>query len=308
MVDQANNASSAEMSIIHASIERRFTQALVGGLTLISFLLFWFGEKLLGLPYQFKHSGSLLAQDGFGRSIAGLIGAAVLLPGCALLADAVLRRRWSLAGLAVACAGLTAWSIRGGPMHAIIFYAASKEIFFRLAIENLILGGIVAALWNLLWKRAFSQTLDAAPITPPAKSSPKAKAKSEEKPSLAMALVAQAVTMAAVLLILLNHGDAKKQVIASVFIAGLAGTAIAESYFADRMTSRWYWLGPIVVGCAGYFIAFLAFPNWAGGNRLLESVSFAALARPLPLDYAGAGMFGALMGYWLAEKGPSVAD
>jgi hypothetical protein len=210
--------------------------------------------------------------------------------------------------MAVACAGLVAWSIRGGPIHQVIFYSTSKSIFIRLALENLLLGGIVAALWNFFWVRRPLTAADAPIVALPPTQSKKSTSKSEEQPSLPMALVAQAVTMAAILLILLNQTDAKKQALACVFIASFSGTCVAESYFADRHAARWYWLGPVLVGMAGYLIAFFSFPNWDGGNRLLETVSFAALARPLPLDYASAGMFGALIGYWMSQKDPETSD
>ncbi len=107
--------------------------------------------------------------------------------------------------------------------------------------------------------------------------------------------------MAAVELLFVQT-DSKKQVLASVFIAGLAGTSVAESYFADRRTARWYWVGPVVVGVIGYIAIWITIPKFEDGNRLLDDLTFAALARALPLDYASAGMFGALMGYWMSGR------
>lgn len=278
---------------------RRWTQFLVGGMIVLCFAIFWYGGAILGVPSQMRYEGSLLKQSTAARSLIALIGVTILLGGCAMLADAVLRRRWFMAGLAVACAGLTAWSDRGGPMHEVLFYAESSGIFFRMAMELVLLGAIVAVLWNFFWWRGTiaSDALTAAT----ASRSGKQQRKSEEKPSLAMALVAQCIAMAAIELLLVQT-DAKKQALASVFVAGLAGTSVAESYFADRHTARWYWVGPVVVGVFGYLAVRLTAPNFSGGNRLIDDLTFSALARPLPLDYASGGMFGALMGYWMSQR------
>ncbi len=103
-----------------------------------------------------------------------------------------------------------------------------------------------------------------------------------------MALFAQCIAMAAIELLLVQT-DAKKQVLASVFIAGLGGTMIAESYFADRRTGAMVLVGPVVVGVIGYLAVMLTAPNWSASNRLIDDLTFAALARPLPLDYAMPG-------------------
>ncbi len=132
---------------------RRGTQFLVGSMIALCVAIFWYGGTILGVPSQMRVEGSLLQQSASGRSLVALIGVAILLAGSAMLADAVLRRRWFLAGLAVACAGLSAWSDRGGPMHQVLFYAGSRGIFLRMVLELLLLGAIVAVLWNFFWSR-----------------------------------------------------------------------------------------------------------------------------------------------------------
>lgn len=278
---------------------RRWTQFLVGCMIALCFTVFWHGGVLLGVPSQMHEEGSLLQQSGTGRSLIALVGVAVLFSGCAMLADAVLRRRWFLAGLAAPCAGLTAWSDRGGPMHEVLFYAESRGIFVRMALELVLMSAIVALFWNFFWLRGADRLDAKTEVVIPR--SAKSQRKSEEKPSLAMALLAQCIVMAAIELLLVQT-DVKKQVLASVFIAGLAGTSVAESYFADRRTARWYWVGPIVVGVIGYLAIMFTIQKWSDGNRLIDDLTFAALARPLPLDYASAGMFGALMGYWMSQR------
>ncbi len=291
--------NDSEASAPHPDTIRRWTQLYVGAMIVVCYAIFWYGSGLLGIPSEPHFEGSLLQQSNPARTMVGMIAAAVLLSGCAFLADAVLRTRWFLAGLAAACAGLFAWSWRGGPMQQVLFYASSRGVFARLALELILLGAIVAMLWNFFWARGQRQA-QLAPVTVVPK--PGTAKKSDEQPSMIMALISQTVAMGAILLILLGQTDAKKQVLASVFIAALAGTSMAESYFADRRTARWYWVGPVLVGVIGYLFTGFRISNWEAGNRLMDGVTLAALARPLPLDYASVGMFGALIGYWSSQR------
>jgi hypothetical protein len=62
----------------------------------------------------------------------------------------------------------------------------------------------------------------------------------------------------------------------------------------------WFWCGPFVVGLIGYIMAA------SGQDSSLAIGSptgfFAALARPLPIDYASMGPAGAIIGYWTVHK------
>lgn len=65
-------------------------------------------------------------------------------------------------------------------------------------------------------------------------------------------------------------------------------------------SSIWYWAGPLMVGLVGYLLVFTGQdPQLVVGN---PSGTFAALARPLPMDYASVGPAGALLGYWMMRK------
>ena len=58
---------------------------------------------------------------------------------------------------------------------------------------------------------------------------------------------------------------------------------------------RWYWIAPLLVGVAGYFLAW----HQAAGMEIGHlSGTFAPLSRALPLDLAGMGCAGALAGHW----------
>ena len=55
--------------------------------------------------------------------------------------------------------------------------------------------------------------------------------------------------------------------------------------------------GPFIVGAVGYVMAHLNSTDWTTGEPLGQ---LANLARPVPLDYAGGGILGTLMGFWLS--------
>jgi hypothetical protein len=187
-------------------------------------------------------------------------------------------------------------SARGGPMRDVLFDAQSggwqSHVFIRLAIETCLLFVPIAIAWTFFWRR-FELAL---PSTKPT-----VKAEPDQMP-IALALVAQTVITAAIVL-LLAATDAKKQVMVSVFLGGLLGTALADYVAPHRKAAAWYWVGPLAVAVIGYLLAQLNAPAWTNGAPL---GTFAGLARPLPLDYASVGTAGALLGYWLAADRPRV--
>ena len=87
--------------------------------------------------------------------------------------------------------------------------------------------------------------------------------------------------------------DAKKEVIAAVFLGCFVGASLTEYFFGKDDLEAWYWLGPALVGVLGYLLNYLT--NAAGAPAVTGHLAgwFAPLSRPLPLDYASAGMVGA---------------
>jgi hypothetical protein len=120
--------------------------------------------------------------------------------------------------------------------------------------------------------------------------------------TIAVAIVAQ-IALTGAIMLLLAATDSKKQVLVSAFLGGLIGAALADYAAPHRQALRWYWVGPLVVAAIGYLLAYAnSTPNTNG----LPMGAFAALARPLPLDYASMGAAGALLGYWVAADRPRV--
>jgi hypothetical protein len=256
----------------------RITQAIFTAAVVVCFAMFWYAGQLLGIPAERGHGGSLLGQPSIGGAVLGLIAAGVLLAGCTLFTHAFLRERWPMASLAAAMAGFSAWSMRGGPMQDVLNYAASGSVFIRLAFELILLGAIVGAVWFFIWREPAVQT--------PA------------RPSEIVGAVLQHTAIMAVVVFLLAQADAKKQCVASVFLGGVIGASIVRANWPVAGAGKWFWVAPVLVGVIGYLLAAFQNGNWSTELHELNGL-WAPLARPLPLDYASAGMFGSLLGYWM---------
>lgn len=258
----------------------KVTQILILAAATLFCFVFYFGARAIRWPAEPGFQGSLSQSPvAFG----GLFTAIFLLAACTIAGTWALGRRWFMAGLMTATAGLATWSVRGGPMTFVLFRADSSGvhggIYLAMLFELIIFYGVIGCLWNWIW------------TSEPAE---KFAAESEGGRSTAAAIAVQIVLMTVFSLILVATTQ-KKQVMTGLFVAGLFSTAIAEQFFADAKTGRWYWLGPLVAGAFGYIANFLSPGGFETGD---PTGTFGALARALPLDYASMGCAGALLGYW----------
>jgi hypothetical protein len=96
------------------------------------------------------------------------------------------------------------------------------------------------------------------------------------------------VTGAAALLLLAS--DDKKQALIGIAAASFVGSMVA-SWIGPVPMGGWLWAGPVVVGLVGYGSA------WLGGAP--EGAFLRPLLNAAPLDYAGAGVAGAIFGRWI---------
>src|SRR6185503_17481824 len=83
-----------------------------------------------------------------------------------------------------------------------------------------------------------------------------------------IAAMAMQIGVMALLVLLLAQSDAKAQVIAAVGLASFLG-AIVAYYMYPISPSPWLWIGPLVVGVAGYAIAYFhigATDDWKTGQ------------------------------------------
>jgi hypothetical protein len=300
----------------------RMTRPLVLATSVLCVSVFWGVGNLLHIPVHAGYEASLLQQPGLSGKVLAVVMAGALFVACTLGAHLLAGRRWVLAGPFAAALGLAAWSVRGGPSVYVYKYAATTgqgpAVFPMLVLELLLLFAVVGGIWWLLVRRLEALAAEAAkapaPLPAPpataAKEKPKANVKSKPyEPTLVgriQGLLTQVAIIGSIMLLLTATPD-KSQVLASVLIASLVGTGLAEHYFKEEKLDRWLWAGPLIVGALGYLLTWLTGDPVVATQTGRVMGTFAPLARPLPLDYASFGTAGALLGYWMAADVPRLA-
>jgi len=256
-----------------------------------SFALFSIGARYLHLQSTPGYNASLLLQQS---PVAVVMVSVVLFAASALVGTALAGAIRFNAGLLTACVGLAALSIRGGSAQYTIFTALGRAggpgLFLVYLFELIMLSVLAGVVWVVLrglHGAGKLQDREGPPLLDP-----------EHPRKESAALVVQFV-ITFVGVCLLAASDAKQQVLAAIFIASFAGSAISHSSF-DTGPRGWYWLPPLLVGVAGYLLAYLSPPDGIATANL--TWTFAALARPVPLDYASAGPAGAIIGHWMSRR------
>lgn len=297
---------------------------LLAGLIVAGFVFGAVGH-LFHVPAMGGLEGSLVQQPS--PSAAMLVTAIALLVATLLGAVFTGSIRFE-GGLFVATFGMILLARRGSNIHDAIVATPRPSVFLLLLAELAILTAIIGIGWGLLWclarvhlvrspyaadgppsdEEIQSMSMFARHTVSPLladsiqrygkqlQESPHAQGEdsASQKP---MATLAAVIITAACVMILAESG-AKNQTLASVGFSAFIGTVSAYMMFPAR-PSFWYWIAPLIVGAAGYVIAYA---NPAGLAIGFPQGTFGALARPLPLDYASAGTAGAILGYWMARR------
>lgn len=265
----------------------------------LSYVLFWWAAEGLGIPAHRGYEGSLLRQPTAIGKIGSVLALAGLFIGVTAVITLAARSFWPFVGVLAASAGLFSWSFRGGPMRYVLLApdaaSATTSVFYSLAFELLLLGAIVGFTWLVVLPFVLVKRKPGTPLI--------------DKPDGAVlqAVLAQVVAIGLLTMLFVPSGD-KKQALFGVLFAAFIATAICQHYFNDERVAKWYWAGPIIVGILGYLLnALTGDPHVATETGRLTG-TFAPLARPLPLDYASAGVLGALAGYWIGSEHPGVLE
>jgi hypothetical protein len=253
---------------------------------IVNCVLFYFASRWFGFPTLPEFDGSIICE---ASPVSGFVLVAILLGVGAIVGTFIAGAVRFEAGLFSASFALMVLSHRCGNMQEVLFETGGDaSVYERLAVELVILGAFLAAIWGGLW--AFAKAAHSDADLP-----------ESAGPGLVnnlTATVAQTVATA-VILFVLCQATAKNQVEAAVGIASWLGAMIAYKY-APARPSFWFWMGPIVVGVIGYILAA------AGQDSTLQigvpTGPYAPFAQPLPLDYAGIGVAGAILGYWMMRK------
>jgi hypothetical protein len=241
-------------------------------------LLFWAATRVFGIPAAPGYSGSLLQQPSPGVAI---IITLLTLVAAVFVGTTFAGRVHRDAGLFCACIGLALLSLRGGPIRYVLFNASGKAVYLMLAGEIVVLGAMLAAMWI-----GGERLVDRRERDEP----------SEPGEQNYFTTLVQVLLMIA-LMSLLAQSDAKGQAMCAVAASALLAT-LAANWFAPASPSPWLWAGPIIVGAIGYVSCYFR-PTGIEIGR--TGGYFAALARPLPLDYASVGVAAAMLGYWMSH-------
>ncbi len=261
-------------------------RVLLGAGSITSFGIFWTVAGLFSFPQFRGFDASLMAQPS---PVVILIVTAVVLVACVILTSFFAGIAHFEAGLFCAAVGLSALSMRGGSIRYTLLDSPGGSVFLKLLVELVLLFVFVGLGWVALQVLRDMRLLRAEPHG------------DDDLDAMpgqgALALGTQIVLMV-ILMLLFAQTDRKAQVIWSVALAAGLAALGAHSLFPAR-PSAWFWVTPLIVGTIGYLFA------WAGGNNLPGGAVgglMPQLARPLPLDYASAGVAGSIFGYWTSRR------
>ena len=268
--------------------------ALLASIILAMIAFWWMGEWS-GFPRYQGHNASLLLQPlAMAKVLAVIVCTALLVTVGTLIAGRV---RYD-AGWACAALGLYAMRLRGGPIDSAIA-DRSPDVFLTLAIELAVLGAILGGAWGVLHvlreRGSAFKSLRRVLELPEARARlADRKAAAETLDQKILAAVMSAALMAVLMLILCRTGE-RAQVFFAVGVSAYVAVWATHAFIPSR-PGIWFWSGPIICGIAGYLWAWM---NTSPAQLAIgEPGGFlAALARPLPLDYASIGVAAALWRY-----------
>jgi hypothetical protein len=269
------------------------SQAILAAVMVASYMTFWWIAKPAAMTRSRGYDGNFLAgPNAFGHII--VIAAMVLAATCVWTVLAGFIR--PDVGLFAAAIGLLALSNRGHAIYSVIQGAdGQSSVYLSLAISLVLLYAMLAAGGWIIRRLVRSGKLKSD-------ADRDGLADVDQQPGAGWAaLLSHALIMSAVI-VLVGQSEDKKQVLAAVLIGSFCGAFFPYTQ-APARPSAWYWLGPLLVGLVGYAVAYLNPPvGILIGRPGIGGGFLAALARPLPLDYASLGTAGALLGYWMRRK------
>lgn len=275
------DAPTAKRSIVAYHQSR----LLMAAALIANFSLFWWVGDALNIP-ESLYFGPTLAQQA--APILTYLAAGVTLIIATVVGTLIAGRVRADAGFFSACAGMAAWAIRFGTAGAAYRQAGSAAIFLWLAVEMILLAGLLAGAWYVqCWLGQKRLAVDDTKRDGMAQ---------VQFPLIAriLALGAHVACTCLLLLALLRSND-KAQALAAIGLASLVGSLVAHSLFS-LTPSVWMWSAPIVAGFIGYLIGFAVPGHWMIGQPAWD------MTRAIPMDYVSAGPAGALIGYWISRR------
>lgn len=281
-----NSPASTDESKGQAIWAYHWPRFLLISASVACFAVFWFAGGLLRIPPERGYQPMLLMQQGW---VLNYLLIAILLGICVVIGTFIAGSVRRDAGFFAACLGLTAISIRFGPIH-FAYRQAETDGVFAMLIGELVLWFVLigGAWWLQQWLHGRKLTV----------ADTVRDQMDEIDHPIAIKLLATGTHIAAMCLVVLfiAKTDNKVQALAAVGIGGLLASLLAHSLFAVG-SSVWMWAGALGTGVIGYLMAMSPVGEaWRIGNITVP------LARAIPLDYASAAPAGAVLGYWISRK------
>jgi hypothetical protein len=273
----------AHRSILFNTYQRaRFLLSLSA---VIAFILFWKLGHWFHIPFDLNYDGSLLLQPSAATAfVVVIVGLALSVIVGTIIAGPI---RYD-AGLCTAGLGLLALSVRGGPIRYVLFAHPGPETYLSLFAELILLFLLFVAM---AFFQKFFHTFGWLREDALRDGLPDVEHTLVEK----LQAAAVQIVVTGILIYFLSATDRKFQVVAAIGLASFLGTVVAHSIYPVR-PSAWFWVGPFVVGAAGYAWA------WSQAGDYLIGSPANPLARALPLDYASVGPAASIIGYWMSRR------
>lgn len=265
---------------------RRFAYLVAGGTAMLVTL---YACRLINLPPEPGYGGSFFGHRDALFSVRVLMLPLFVLVG--LLATIVVGRIHYDSGIACVAAATAVLSFRSGRMQDVLLSANHPNIYLTLIVEVVLLFVPIFSLFEIVRRaRALRPLLLGAELDA---------RRPSELVTQKLLCVVMHVTLMAALLVILCQSDDKVQVYVSLLIAGYVASRIAYA-FVPTEPSVYFWLPVGLVATIGYGAAYYGVDRSTTSALAIGQTRgmLAALARPLPADYASFGVIGSIAGYW----------
>lgn len=252
----------------------------LSGYLIIHLLSTW-----LRLPAATDRSPSILLNQPWGLALPVLFIGLILSAAVGSLIGGRVRPD---AGLIAAAFGLLAMSIRSGTVRFAFLSGKGASVYAIMAMEMVLLYVMLLFIWIALrWmvqRKYLPEDVECDEMSA-----------NEDKLVFRLIALGTQVAVMAIVVLMVGQSDRKFQALAAIGLGSFAGTIVAHTLFSVQ-PSVWFWAGSLVTGLIGYFLA-LANPGlWIIGKYA------SPLVTGTPLDYASAGVIGALIGYWMSRN------
>ncbi len=250
----------------------------------------WGCSTVGGLPAMGEFSISLLQQPSPAWAF---VVAAVAFLSSLLLAIPLTSSINRDTPIACGAASLAVISMRGGSGFYVLTHTAEPSTYLLLAVETVLLFALIGVGgWIAHWL-----------ARPSVITRPSDDREPEPLDQRLLAGLIAAFLMAAVLFVL-SKNSAKQQALGSLVGAGVAAGWLGFFSVPTR-PAGWFLLGGLIVALLGYLTGYYSPAMIHIGE---PGHYFAALARPLPIDYASAGVMGTIWGYSIGRRGPAAGE